>query len=70
MIAYRESGVVVGKQWITSQDEGCPECQANMDEGVIGLDEAFESGDTEPPAHPNCECDILPVLSDEAEDEN
>ena len=39
--------------------EACEEtCQPNVDQGYIGMDEDFESGDDAPPAHPNCDCSI------------
>ena len=54
MIAYRASGVVVGKRWLLAQDQYCDDCAANADEGVIDLESSFSSGDDAPPAHPNC----------------
>jgi SPP1 gp7 family putative phage head morphogenesis protein len=80
MIAYRDSGLVAGKEWVTAHDDKVSdECQANEDAGVIGLGDSFPSGAEEPPEHPNCRCDVLPVLnedfnqkeqSDENEDSN
>ena len=68
MIAYKESGVVVGKYWLLStlhtEDD---ECDDNADQDVIDLDEAFESGDMEAPSHPSCLCDCMPVLEGEEE---
>lgn len=62
---YRESGVVEGKQWIIGQDEYCDDCQ-ELDGVIVGLDENFPGdGGDGPPLHPNCRCDILPVLSQE-----
>lgn len=58
---YRQSDIVTGKSWLF--DEGKCEsqvCPDNMSQGVIPLDQEFESGDDAPPAHPNCECTILP----------
>lgn len=55
--AWQESGAVVGKAWILSSEHDLDDvCNGNADDGVIGLDEAFSSGDMMPPAHPNCEC--------------
>lgn len=68
MGAYRSSGLVVGKQWILAQDEYCDDCAANEAQGVIGLDEVFSTGDDAPPAHPNCRCDVVPVLDEETEE--
>jgi hypothetical protein len=54
MMAYRESGLVEGKEWIMGSEHGEPdECDDNADAGVIPLDEAFPSGDMNPLAHPN-----------------
>jgi len=66
MIAYKESGVVEGKEWILgSEHEDDDECDDNADAGVIPLDEDFPSGDSEPLAHPRCVCDLMPVLYEE-----
>ncbi len=61
MATYRESGVVTHKRWITD-DDPCPICETNGDQGVIGLNEDFENGSDAPPAHPNCECDVEPIV--------
>lgn len=66
MIGYRASGVVTGKSW-DPDAEACPVCQGNAADGVIGLDETFSSGDDAPPAHPNCECSVIPVVDSDAE---
>ena len=64
MIAYRESGVVVGKEWILGA-EACDVCVANAEAGVIPLDALFPNGDDAPPAHPNCRCSVIPVTDPE-----
>lgn len=70
MIAYQESGVVGGKKWILgSEHEDDDECDANAAEDVIPIDQAFQSGDMEPPLHPRCVCDCIPILTEEMEDE-
>jgi hypothetical protein len=43
------------------------DCPDNADAGPIPIDDEFPSGDDGPPYHPNCECDVLPVLDDEAD---
>lgn len=43
------------KEWLTVGG-ACPICVANEDAGQIGIQEAFPSGDTWVPAHPNCKC--------------
>jgi len=61
---YKASGVVSGKEWVTGQDDFCDECAA-LDKVVVGLDDDFpEGGGDGPTLHPNCRCDILPVLFD------
>lgn len=61
---YRASGLVQGKQWIISQDEICDEC-LELDGVIVGLDDNFPDGGDGPPLHPNCRCDIIPVLTEE-----
>ena len=66
LAGYRESGVVSGKKWIVAQDNVCPECEA-LDGVVVDLDEEFpDDGGEGPPLHPNCRCDVVPVLEEEA----
>ncbi len=48
----------MGKEWIATEDaDTCEECDA-LDGEIVGLDEAFSSGDDAPPAHTNCRCAI------------
>lgn len=56
-----DAGVDVQKAWILGPDP-CPICQGNADQGTIGLGEEFDSGDDGPPAHPNCECAVVPIV--------
>lgn len=66
MSAWRDSGVVTGKEWITADDEiVSDDCQMNAAQGVIGLEEEFQSGDMNPLAHPGCRCSVAPVVSNE-----
>lgn len=61
----KESGDLL-KTW-NLDGEGCEEiCQPNAEDGAIGLDEEFSSGDDAPPGHPNCDCSIGFVRSSEA----
>ena len=63
--AYHDGGAAVArgaefpvlKSWDT-EDDPCPTCQANADMGEIPEDAPFDSGDMEPPAHPNCKCSV------------
>ena len=52
---------IEGKEWVTSGDDlVSDECQANDDQGVIAVNQAFTSGAMAPPQHPNCRCAIAP----------
>jgi hypothetical protein len=42
--------------WETESGDPCQICLDNEDEDYIDIDEDFSSGDSAPPAHPNCEC--------------
>jgi HK97 family phage portal protein len=60
---YKQSGVVKGKKWLTAGDGKVEEeCQMNEDQGVIGLNDTFASGDAAPPVHPNCRCVLQPEV--------
>jgi hypothetical protein len=65
--AWNESGVVTGKQSIlgTNENHGDDDI-ANAAQGIIGIDEPFQSGDMCPPYHPNCVCDLLPVVANDS----
>lgn len=74
--AYKQTGYVVAKQWFANPDacEFCQELDGKtigLDDDFAGLGEAItgtQGGQYsvdfedvgEPPAHPNCECTILP----------
>lgn len=66
--AFKQSDVVTAKQWLTAMDDRVdPECE-RMNKKIVGLESAFFKTDfgsgMVPPLHPNCRCDILPVLID------
>jgi SPP1 gp7 family putative phage head morphogenesis protein len=64
LASYAASGVVEAKEWTTAEDDRVSEdCEENGDAGPIALDAAFPSGDDAPPAHPNCRCVIVPVVT-------
>ena len=59
--SYRDAQIEM-VEWLTA-DGGCETCGEYEDMGPVPLDEGF--GDVDgPPAHPNCLCVILPVISD------
>lgn len=65
--AWRESGVVEGLQWIVvSPIDECAD-YANQVRALDGSDGSFydienDFQDGDPPLHPNCECELVPVL--------
>lgn len=60
---WQESGVVSGSVWLLTNNENeCELCEANADAGEVPLGEAFPSGATAPPQHPNCQCSLSPVV--------
>lgn len=67
MTAYERSGLIESKKWLVAQSDYCPVCEANGIDGVIAFDSPFASGVFHPPAHPNCRCDVVPVLKEKPE---
>lgn len=62
---YKASGVVESKHWILAQDQYCDDC-ATLDGVIVGIDEDFPGdGGDGPPLHPNCRCDVIPVLKED-----
>lgn len=60
---YRASGVVTRKKWITGA--GCCDLCDALNGVTIDLDEDFDTEDGPidgPPYHPNCRCDVSPVV--------
>lgn len=62
---YRQSDVVEMKEWYTGGANPCQICQDNEAEGPIPLNDEFSSRDDAPGAHPNDECTLLPVVSND-----
>lgn len=58
----KASGKTLLKEWWVDSDP-CPICLGNVGE-AIPLEAEFNSGDTEPPAHPWCRCSLRLVDSD------
>jgi hypothetical protein len=61
MDTYSANGVA-GVEWLVANLDTDETCTGNAGAGPIALGETFPSGDTEPPAHPNCRCAIAPVM--------
>ena len=55
---YFKAAGVTGKRW--SQSDACPVCQGNAKQGVIPVEQAFQSGHQHGPAHPSCRCSVIP----------
>lgn len=69
LAAYKASGVVAQKQWLTAPD-CCDEC-LDLDGVTVDLDEDFpDDGGDGPPLHPNCRCDVIPVLETNDEEDS
>jgi len=58
---YRAEGVG-SLEWLVG--DPCDVCAEN-DGVIVSLGDSFPSGDTEPPAHPNCVCDVAPVVDED-----
>ena len=65
--AYEDAQVEM-VEWLVA--EGCEECQDNADASPIGIDDTFPSGDSEPPAHPNCMCALAPYFDPNASNDS
>ena len=64
----RSAGNNVKKEWLLGANP-CEVCQENADVGPIDLDEEFPSGDTEPTAHPWCECALTGLIGEDETDQ-
>lgn len=63
---WRETGLVDRKKSILGDlHDITDECDENAEAGAVEVDEQFPSGDMFPPYHPNCVCDVLPVMKEE-----
>jgi len=65
--AYEDAQVEM-VEWLVA--EGCEECQDNADASPISIDDTFPSGDSEPPAHPNCMCALAPYFDPNASNDS
>lgn len=63
---WRASGEVDQKMSILGSEHDFDDvCNDNAEAGPIPLDGEFPSGHTGPPYHPNCVCDVIPILRDD-----
>jgi hypothetical protein len=56
--AVADGGIAMTKSWLTGGNS-CDICQGNEDDGPLGLDETFSSGDDACPGHPSCVCTLI-----------
>lgn len=66
LAGWNASGVVSGRQFLAAPD-CCDECQ-EFDGDTAALDEDLPGGDA--PIHPQCRCNVLPVLMNEGNDDD
>jgi hypothetical protein len=60
---WKASGMVEGKQSLLSDDHDIDdECNDAAEDGAIGVDEDFSTGDDGPPYHPGCNCSLIAVM--------
>jgi hypothetical protein len=67
LAGYAASGLVSGKRWLLGSEHGADdvdECDTPAALGVVPLDDDF-GGIGDPPAHPNCVCDVIPALQED-----
>lgn len=61
MDRMRDMGVD-GKEWVVIGDDAvCDICDGNAEQGVIPVDQPFQSGDMQTPGHPRCRCCTSPA---------
>ena len=65
--AWKNSGAVKGKRWLTANDDLVCEFCGPLNGMKVGLHDAFVNEETgtqynSPPAHPNCRCAVYPVV--------
>jgi hypothetical protein len=63
-IETKTDSLIVGYLWQVNY-VGCPECDAHEAQGFMPKDDI--TGDDIPPAHPNCECSLIPIFESEPE---
>lgn len=60
--AYKQSDVVIAKEFYTAEDERvCPDCEG-LDGKQFDIGEDVFNGVDNPPIHPDCRCGLTPVL--------
>jgi cell division septum initiation protein DivIVA len=60
--AYVASGEGAALRWLVDPScDACPDCDDNALAGDVAKGEAFPTGDTVAPAHPDCRCLVVPA---------
>lgn len=70
MQGWKDTGTVGQKQWVVGAG-CCDECD-ELDGTVVDLDDTFSTSDGDidgPPLHPNCRCDVIPIVKEQDEEE-
>jgi HK97 family phage portal protein len=63
-MAYQESDVVGGKQWLTTGDDKVRDEHVQVDGEIVGKYESFSNGEHFPAEHSiNCRCALAPVVT-------
>jgi hypothetical protein len=64
ILAWEILGNVQQVVWQTEEDDAVDEdCEENQAASPLPIGSYFPSGHAEPPAHPNCRCELIPVYS-------
>jgi hypothetical protein len=67
---WRQSDQVEKKRWILGDNHDIDdECDEAVDAGEVDFEDEFIDGIDWPPAHPNCICDVIPILRESADTE-
>lgn len=65
MNRYKDAGLTQN-QWmpvlsVTGGGQACEKCAENTGQ-IVNIGDSFRSGNTQPPAHPHCRCNLKPVV--------
>lgn len=65
LAGWKESGVVEMKQSVLgSEHDMDDDCDDAASDGAIPMEDDFSNGMFAPPYHPNCICDLVPIIPD------
>lgn len=60
---YREAGIEKAQWMVVFGGGACEKCAQNANK-IVPLGGTYPSGNTQPPAHPHCRCNLRPVVPD------